>query len=255
VGTGEAAGMNVVDFLSTGANWHGEDGIPHRLVEHLYLTGVSMLIAVLVAVPLSLWLGHLGRGGFLAINTSNVGRALPSLALLAIFSQVLPRGYDSPWPSIVALLLLGIPPLVTNTYVGVREVDRDVVEAATGMGLSGGQVLRRVELPLALPLILAGLRTSTTNVVATAALAAFFGQGGLGRYIVDGQATSDRPRMFAGALLVAVLALVLDALIAALARWGSPVERSRRGGTLARVEQQAVRVESLAGAGVTTGAG
>ncbi len=251
--------MNVVDFLSTGANWHGEDGIPHRLVEHLYLTGVSMLIAVLVAVPLSLWLGHLGRGGFLAINTSNVGRALPSLALLAIFSQVLPRGYDSPWPSIVALLLplllLGIPPLVTNTYVGVREVDRDVVEAATGMGLSGGQVLRRVELPLALPLILAGLRTSTTNVVATAALAAFFGQGGLGRYIVDGQATSDRPRMFAGALLVAVLALVLDALIAALARWGSPVERSRRGGTLARVEQQAVRVESLAGAGVTTGAG
>jgi osmoprotectant transport system permease protein len=241
--------VNVFDFLAEGGNWRGDDGIPHRVAEHLYLTGMSMLIAVLIAVPLALWLGHLGRGGFLAINTSNVGRALPSLALLGIFSQVLPRGYDSPWPTIAALVALGVPPLVTNTYVGMREVDRDVVEAARGMGLSGGQVLRRVELPLALPLILAGLRTSTTNVVATAALAALFGQGGLGRYIVDGQATSDEARMFGGALLVAVLALLMDAVIVAVARWGSPLERSRRGGAVTRTEQQAIRAEALTGAG------
>jgi osmoprotectant transport system permease protein len=223
-----------VSFFTDGANWHGENGIPHRVAEHLYLSGLSMLIAVLVAVPLSLWLGHLGRGGFLAVNTSNVGRALPSLALLGIFAQVLPRGYDSPWPTIAALVALGVPPLVTNTYVGVREVDRDVVEAGWGMGLTGGQVLRRVELPLALPLILAGLRTATTNVVATAALAALFGQGGLGRYIVDGQATSDEARMFGGAVLVAALALVLDRLIAATAAWRSPLERSQRGGRCPR---------------------
>jgi osmoprotectant transport system permease protein len=239
--------VSVFDFLTEGANWRGDNGIPHRVTEHLYLTGMAMLIAVLVAVPLALWLGHVGRGGFLAINTSNVGRALPSLALLGIFSQVLPRGYDSAWPTIAALVALGVPPLVTNTYVGMREVDRDVVEAARGMGLSGGQVLARVELPLALPLILAGLRTSTTNVVATAALAAFFGQGGLGRYIVDGVATSDEPRMFGGALLVAVLALVLDAVLVAAARWGGPLERSRRGGFVARAEQRAIRAEASTG--------
>jgi osmoprotectant transport system permease protein len=242
--------VNVLDFLTDGANWRGDNGIPHRIIEHLYLTGMAMLIAVVIAVPVALWLGHVGRGGFLSINTSNVGRALPSLALLGIFSQVLPRGYDSPWPTIGALVALGVPPLVTNTYVGMREVDRDVVEAARGMGLSGGQVLRRVEFPLALPLILAGLRTSATNVVATAALAAFFGQGGLGRYIVDGQATSDEPRMFGGALLVAALALLLDSAIAAVARWGSPLERSRRGGVLVRTEQQAIRAEALTGASV-----
>jgi osmoprotectant transport system permease protein len=245
VGAGEEAGVNVFDFLTDGANWTGENGIPRRVAEHLYLTGMAMLIAVVIAVPLALWLGHVGRGGFLAINTSNVGRALPSLALLGIFSQVLPRGYASPWPTIAALVALGVPPLVTNTYVGMREVDRDVVEAADGMGLSGGQVLLRVELPLALPLILAGLRTSTTNVVATATLAALFGQGGLGRFIVDGQATSDEAQMFGGALLVAVLALLLDAVVAAVARWGSPLERSRRGGTVARTEQQAIRAEAL----------
>jgi osmoprotectant transport system permease protein len=220
--------MNVLDFLTDGGHWHGANGIPDRVLEQLYLTGMSMLIAVLLAVPLALTLGHLGRGGFIAVNTSNIGRAMPSLALLGIFSQVLPRGYDSDWPSIAALVALGIPPLVTNTYVGVREVDRDVVEAARGMGLSAFQVLRRVELPLALPLIMAGLRTSTTNVVATATLAALFGRGGLGRLIVDGQATSDEAQMFAGALLVAALALLVDALLALAARRVSPLVRSRR---------------------------
>jgi osmoprotectant transport system permease protein len=239
--------VNPVEFFTDGAHWHGVDGIPHRTLEHLYLTGVAMLIVVLLAVPLALALGHLGRGGFLAINTSNIGRAIPSLALLGIFSQVLPRGYDSVWPSIAALVALGIPPLVTNTYVGVREVDRDVVEAARGMGLSGGQVLRRVEFPLALPLILAGLRTSTTNVLATAALAALFAQGGLGRFIVDGQATSDEAEMFAGALLVAVLALAVDAALALAGRWASPLARSRR--TRRQVTQQAIRAQTAAQVG------
>lgn len=245
MGQGGQVGVNLLGFFTDGANWSGEDGIPSRLGQHLYLTGVSMLVAVLIAVPLALCLGHLGRGGFLAVNTSNIGRALPSLALLGIFSQVLPRGYDSAWPSIAALVALAIPPLVTNTYVGVREVDRDVVEAARGMGLSGGQVLRRVELPLALPLVLAGVRTSTTNVVATATLAALFAQGGLGRFIVDGQATADRPRMFAGALLVALLAIAVDAAVAYAARRSSPLERSRRGpATRVRAQQRAVQAEA-----------
>jgi osmoprotectant transport system permease protein len=231
--------VNYLRFFTDGANWHGSEGIPHRIAEHLYLTGMSMLIAVVVAVPLALWLGHLGRGGFLAINTSNVGRALPSLALLGIFAQALPRGYDSPWPTIGAMAALAIPPLVTNTYVGVREVDRDVVEAARGMGLSGAQAL-------ALPLILAGLRTSVTNVVATATLAAFFAQGGLGRYIVDGSHTGDNPQLFAGALLVALLALLLDGIIALIARRTSALERSRRGRPVAR---KAVEAESMVATG------
>jgi osmoprotectant transport system permease protein len=240
--------MNYLRFFTDGGNWHGDDGIPHRITEHLYLTGISMLLAVLIAVPLALWLGHLGRGGFLAINTSNVGRALPSLALLGIFSQVLPRGYDSPWPTIGAMVALAVPPLVTNTYVGVREVDRDVVEAARGVGMSGRQVLTRVELPLALPLVLAGLRTSVTNVVATATLAAFFAQGGLGRYIVDGSHTGDNPQLFAGALLVAVLALLLDSVIAVVARRASPLERSRRGGR--QLPRPAVEAERIVAAGI-----
>jgi osmoprotectant transport system permease protein len=238
---------NPFNFLTDGTNWHGDNGIPHRVVEQLYLTGVSMGIAIVVAVPLALVLGHIGRGGFLAINTSNIGRAMPSLALLGIFSQVLPKGYDSAWPSIAALVALGLPPLITNTYVGVREVDRDVVEAARGMGLSAGQVLRRVELPLALPLILAGLRTSTTNVLATATLAALFAQGGLGRFIVDGQATSDEAQMFAGALLVAVLALLVDGLLALVGRWASPVARSQRSG---QVQRRAIRAETVTEVGV-----
>jgi osmoprotectant transport system permease protein len=234
-----------MDFLTDGANWSGPEGIPQRVYEHLYLTGVSMLIAALLAIPLTLCLGHLGRGGFLAINLSNVGRALPSLALLGIFSQVLPRGYDSRWPTIAALVALAIPPLVTNTYVGVREVDRDVVESARGMGMGGGQVLRRVELPLALPLILAGVRTSTTNVVATATLAALVAQGGLGRYIVDGQATSDESQMVAGALLVAVLAVLLDVLIALIARYGNARGRAGRRELRVRTEQRVVQAEGL----------
>ena len=222
------------------AHWRGESGIPNRIAEHLHLSGVSILLAVLLAVPLALWLGHVGRGGFLAINTANVGRAIPSLALLGFFASLLPRGYASIWPSILALVALAVPPMVTNTYVGVREVDRDVVEAARGMGLSGAQLLGRVELPLAMPLILAGVRTATTNVIATAPLAALLGQGGLGRYILDGQDLGDEPRMVAGAVLVALLALAADALITLAARWlgpGAGPRRATHAGAATPVEQ------------------
>ena len=193
-------------------HWAGSDGIPNRIAEHLLLSGVTALVAVLVALPLGVLFGHTGRGGFLAINLANLGRALPSLALLALMLPValsfkLGLGF---WPTFFALVPLGIPPVLTNSYVAVREVDPDVVEAARGMGFREDQVLRRVELPIALPIILAGVRNAAVAIVATATLGALVAGGGLGRYIVDGLARQDYPRLFVGAVLVAVLSIVVE---------------------------------------------
>ncbi|MFB7860387.1 ABC transporter permease [Streptomyces sp. NPDC056069] len=204
-------------WLATGANWSGESGVWHRLAEHLYVSGAALLLACALALPLGLWLGHVGRGGALAVNISNAGRAIPVFAVLALFmvSPLRNAGYV---PTVVALVLFAIPPLLTHAYVGVREVDRAVVEAARGMGMSGGQLFRGVELPLARPMLMTGLRSAAVQVVATATIAAMVGQGGLGRIITAGFNTYNTPQVVAGAVLVALLALLVEALLVAADR-------------------------------------
>jgi osmoprotectant transport system permease protein len=202
-------------WLTDPAHWQGIDGIPTRLVEQIHLSIESVAIGVLIALPIGIGLGHYGRFGNLAINISNVGRAVPSFAILVIAFQVFGLGDV---PIVLALTALAIPPMVTNSYVALREVDPDVKDAARGMGYRELAQLLRVELPLAVPLIMAGVRTSAVQVVATATLAALIAGGGLGRYIVDGLARSDNPRTLAGALLVAALALATELLLAGLQR-------------------------------------
>lgn len=200
-------------WFTTASHWRGDFGIPHRLTEHLLMSAVAVLAAAILALPVGIWLGHRGRGGALAINLANVGRAVPSLAILALAQQALGL---SGWPgfgarpAFVALVALAVPPLVTNAYIGLHGVDRDVVEAARGMGMTGRELLWRVEVPLGLPLIMAGLRTAAVQVVATATLAAVTAWGGLGRYIVDGFGQQDNAQIVAGALLVGLLALVTE---------------------------------------------
>jgi osmoprotectant transport system permease protein len=227
-----------LSFLFTGANWSGSAGIPHRVYEHLDFTVISLIIALVVVLPVAIAAGHTNRFGFLAINISNVGRAVPSVAFLGLASQLLPHGYSSSWPTIIALVLLALPPLVTNTYVGMREADPDAVDAARGMGMSATQVALRVEFPLALPLAMAGIRTAVTNVIATATLAALVAQGGLGRFIIDGVATGDDSQLVAGAVLVALLAIGADLLLAGITQGLSPVARAGQGpGRLARLRR------------------
>ncbi|WP_137988630.1 ABC transporter permease [Streptomyces vilmorinianum] len=199
-------------WLTTGANWAGDGGVWHRLGEHVYVSGLALLLACAVALPLGLGLGHLGRGGTVAVNVSNAGRAIPVFAVLALFmvSPLRNAGYV---PTVIALVLFAVPPLLTNAYVGMREVDRAVVEAARGMGMSGGQLFLKVELPLARPLVMTGLRSAAVQVVATATIAAMVGQGGLGRIITAGFNTYNTPQVVAGALLVALLALLVEAVL------------------------------------------
>lgn len=205
------------DWLTTGANWQGESGVWRRLGEHLWFSGVSLALACLIALPVAFRLGHVGRGGALAVNVSNVGRAVPTLAVLVLLTLT-PLGRYGAIPTIVALVLFAVPPLLTNAYLGMREVDRSVVEAARGMGMSGGQLFRTVELPLALPLVLTGLRLAAVQVIATATLAAMAGEGGLGRIITAGFHTYDTAQVFAGALLVGALALLVEGALVAASR-------------------------------------
>ena len=197
------------------AHWQGSDGIPTRLVEHLHLSAESVAIGALIALPVGITLGHYGRFGNLAINISNTGRAIPSFGLLVIAFQLFGLGDG---PIIIALTALAVPPMVTNSYVALREVDRDVKDAARGMGYRELAQVLRVELPLAVPLIMAGVRTSAVQVVATATLAAIIAGGGFGRYIIDGFATQDYTKLFAGAVLVAALALATELSLSTLER-------------------------------------
>jgi osmoprotectant transport system permease protein len=210
---------DVVQWFGDGSHWTGGAGVIHRTWEHVWLSGVSVLVALAIALPVGLVLGHLGRGGFLAVNLSNVGRAIPSFGLLVLAVEIFGIGST---PAYVALVALAVPPIVTNTYVGVREVDRDVREAARGMGMNGLQTLRRVEAPMALPLIMAGVRTAAVQVVATATLAALVGSGGLGHYITFGLAAREHVTTFAGALLVALLSVVTEFVLGLLERAVTP---------------------------------
>ena len=206
---------DVADLFSTAANWWGPDGFVHRVQEHVVMSALSLLTAMVLALPLGLVLGHTGRGGPLAINLSNLGRAVPSFAIIVLMASIVGIGAK---PAYIALVALAVPPMVTNTYTAIRSVDAEVREAAVGMGLTGGQVLRRVEVPMGLPLIMAGIRTSGVQVVATATLAALVGWGGLGRYIIDGLATREFDEVFAGAVLVALLSLLVEIGLSVLQR-------------------------------------
>jgi osmoprotectant transport system permease protein len=209
----------VLQWFLNGAHWQGDGGIPHRAFEHLAMSGASLLTAALLALPVGIAIGHFGRGGILAINISNIGRAVPSFAVLVIAVELFGIGA---LPAFIALVALAIPPMVTNSYIGMREVDADVREAARGMGMRDRAVLWRVELPIALPLIMAGIRTSAVNVVATATLAALVAWGGLGRFIVDGFGLQDYPMMFAGAIMVAILSLIVEFSLAGAQRLATP---------------------------------
>lgn len=202
-------------WFTDGARWAGSSGIPNRVAEHVVLSGLAVLVAVAIAVPVGLVIGHTNRGALLAVSVANVGRAVPSLALLIVFVSVLGLGFHN---ALVVLVLLAIPPILTNTYAGMRAVDRDVVEAGRGMGMTAATLLGRVEVPLAIPVIVAGIRTAAVQVVATATLAALVGGGGLGRYIVDGFAVQDEARLLGGAVLVALLALATERALTLLER-------------------------------------
>lgn len=198
----------LIDFFGNPASWSGPDGIPNRLLEHLEFAGLSLLLAMLIALPLGLLIGHTGRGATLVILTANAARALPTLGLLVLI--VLFLGVGTILPVLIPLVALAVPPILVNTYEGIRGVDPDLRDAAYGMGLRGGQVLGRVLVPVALPLILLGLRLAAIQVVATATVAAYVGLGGLGRFIIDGLATKNFPSTIGGAVLVALLALLVQ---------------------------------------------
>lgn len=210
------------DWLTTAAHWSGTDGVWHRLGEHLFLTVVCLLVSCAIALPVAVVLGHLGKGGALAVNIANVGRAVPTFAVLVLL-LLSPLGTHGSWPTVIALVLFAIPPLLTNAYVGMREVDRDMVEAARGMGMTGVQVIARVELPLAFPLIVTGVRSAAVQVVATTTLAALPGGGGLGRIITAGFRLTDTAQVVAGALLVAALALLVEGAFVLAQRFLDPM--------------------------------
>ncbi len=222
----------VAEWFAEPARWTGSEGIPARLGEHVGMSALSVSVAAAVAVPLGLLIGHTRRFELVAVSAANLGRAIPSLAILGFaFVILLPWGAAfGVWPTAIALVLLAIPPILTNTVAGIRSVDPDAVEAARGMGMTGMEVVRRIEVPLATPLIVAGLRTAAVQVVATATLAALVAWGGLGRFIIDGFAVGDRPRIFGGAVLVAGLALLTEAAFAVLERRVRPRTSSARTG-------------------------
>lgn len=201
-------------WLTASAQWQGEDGIPHRLLEHLYYSGVSLFFAALIGLTLGALVGHTGRGGFLAISVANIARAIPTFGLILLIVVI---DY-SIVPVLVALVALAVPPILVNTFEGVRGVDPDAKDAARGMGMTGWGVLWHAELPMAMPLVLLGLRTSAIQVVATATIAAYPGFGGLGRYIIDGLARKDYQLVVGGTFLVVTLAVLVQLAFAALRR-------------------------------------
>lgn len=210
----------VFHYLTTWSNWRGAHGIGIRMAHHLEVSLLSVAIALVIALPLGLWLGHTRRGAFTTISIANVGRALPSFAILVAVAA---------WrigiiPAIVSLVLLSIPPILTNTYTGIAEVDREMTEAATGMGMTGRQILRQVELPSAVGLVFAGIRTATVQCVATATLAAYAGYETLGSLIREGLAThpGGNVEVFAGGVLVVILALIAEVGLGALQRAVTP---------------------------------
>lgn len=207
-------------WFATASHWRGTTGIPTLVGQHVLMSLAATLIAMAVALPIGVALGHLGKGGLLAINVTNVGRAVPSFALMVFFVLIFGLGTA---PTLIALIVLAVPPVITNAYQGMRSVDRDLVDAARGLGMTEAQVLRRVELPIAVPVIMAGVRTAGVQVVATATLGAYVAWGGLGLLIEQGLNTATGySELLGGAILVALLAGVTEGLLALLQRLLTP---------------------------------
>jgi osmoprotectant transport system permease protein len=207
-------------WISNSHHWHGPDGIPVRLEQHLAYCGLALLIAVLIALPVGLAIGHFRRGSLAVVSLATAGRAIPTLGLL-ILVYLLTNAWS--WSWVIPLTALAIPPILVNTYEGVLSVDEDITDAARGMGMTGRQVLLRAELPVALPLIIVGVRTAAIQVVATATIAAYISLGGFGRYIFDGLATNDYATVAGGALLIVLLALAVQMLFVGIRRVLVPV--------------------------------
>jgi osmoprotectant transport system permease protein len=236
-------------FFADGSRWQlaSDDGIPQRLVDHVGYSALALLIAAVIAVPVGCLIGHTGRGAFVAINVGNAGRALPTLGVLILAVLVVGIGLG---PVLVALVLLAVPSLLTTTYAGIRAVDRSVVDAARGMGMSELMVLVRVELPNALPIMISGLRNGALQVIATATVAAYVGLGGLGRFLFDGLGSYDYGQMLGGAILVAALAVTVDALLLGVERLTVSPGVSGRLGRRSTAPSLSVSPASAAGAPV-----
>src|SRR6187431_2414694 len=208
-------------WLANPANWTDpRNGILLRLWEHVSLSVIALAVAI--GLPLGLWIGHTGRGAGIVIAIANIGRAVPSVGWLGLVFPItlviLGRGGIGFIPAVIALTALGIPPIVTNTFAGMREVDRDLIEAGRGMGMTAGQVVRRVEVPVALPVIMAGIRVSAVQIVATATLASIVGGGTLGDFIIQGIDVRALDRVVGAALLVALLAIGTELLFSLIER-------------------------------------
>lgn len=206
-------------WIGDPAHWVGPTGIGARLGEHLVYSLLAVVLAAIVALPLGLWIGHTGRGRAVVIAVSGSLRALPSLGLLTFLAVALGLGIGGALvPSTIVLAVLAAPPILAGAYAGVEGIDPDVVDGARATGLSERQIVTRVELPLALPMVLGGIRSAVLQVIATATIAAYLGLGGLGRFILDGLPVRDYPQMLAGAVLVMALALLVDGVFIALQR-------------------------------------
>lgn len=226
--------MDDTPYLLDPAHWalSGPGSIPELVLQHLGYTFLALAIGFVIAFPVGLLIGHTGKGSFIAINAGNAGRALPTLGLLFLLVTLMGLGRV---PVYIALVILVIPPLLTSTYAGLRSVDRAAVDAARGMGMRESQILFQVELPMALPVVFGGIRSAALQVVATATIAAYVGFSGLGRLLVDGLSVNDYGRVLAGAVVVAVLAIVLDLLLGLVQRYtvspgvsGRGLQRTRR---------------------------
>ncbi len=204
----------VFEWLTNPANWQGDRGIVSQTMAHLRYSLIALFLAALVAIPLGLYIGHTGRGRVVVVNLAGAFRAIPSLGVLFIAVLLLLPRLDGEAafevPSLIVLFILAIPPILSGVYSGVQQVDPAARDAAKGMGMTGSQVLAQVEIPCAMPLIFSGMRSAMLQIIATATIAAIVGLGGLGRYLIDGQATQDYAEMAGGALLVAALALGID---------------------------------------------
>jgi len=226
---------DIINFFTDPAHWTGTTGIPNRLLEHLIISAIALVVATIVGLPLGLYIGHTGRGANLAINLANIGRAVPSYAILVMILPVTLAlapviGYSpslglNTLPILISMSLLAIPPILVNTYAGLRSVDRELIEAARGMGMRERQILRGIELPVASSVVVGGFRTATLQVIATATIGAILSGGGLGRFIFDGlnQGLAGRASIYAGAILVTVLALAVDLVLAIVQRRLTPL--------------------------------